>query len=514
MKIRTKLIIGCTIFSLFTISVGTLGTYTSSNIAKKSLLIDKVHELVAIESDVHLTLIQLIATNTEQESEEKIQDYAEYLDLFQFGYNELLQDPNVQNQPLFGQFHDTYESFLTTATKLIENHQQLIVLQKDESPEGVNRYQEALEKERDLSRNLDKIEIELRMMADEIPWKFREELQWLSYETLVSTYFTGALIFLTLLINFFISFVFSRLITSPITNLVQAASTIARGNLNVRVPVSGEDELGELGKAFNEMAVKLKRKTEQLEESKIEAEKANRSKGQFLGCMSHELRTPLNAIIGYSEILQEGLEMGDYFHMKEDISKITLSGRQLLTIINDILDLEKIEANMVKLHYEQIEVKKILGEIEAIIQPIIRNNKNTLHLEIAPNVDYFAGDFTKSKQILLNLLSNASKFTKLGKVTLKVYLTKIDGEEFIHFAVTDTGIGMNSEQMEKIFKPFTQADASTTREYGGTGLGLVISKNFAELMGGRIRLESKYGVGSTFEVVLPKDHILADRAIC
>ncbi|MEK7992069.1 MAG: response regulator, partial [Thiotrichaceae bacterium] len=234
-------------------------------------------------------------------------------------------------------------------------------------------------------------------------------------------------------------------------------------------------------------------------------ENANRSKSQFLANMSHELRTPLNAIIGYSELLQEEAEdlelKQDYF--TSDLKKIHSAGEHLLGLINDILDLSKIEAGKMELELESFAVEEMFNNTVSTVQPLAEKNNNELHLEIIGNLGHVFMDSTKLRQIILNLLSNALKFTEHGTVILQVTRCLDADGEWLSFCVIDEGIGMTEQQQEKLFHPFTQADASTTRRYGGTGLGLTISKEFIEMMGGQIRMLSEFGYGSTFSIRIP-----------
>jgi PAS domain S-box-containing protein len=252
----------------------------------------------------------------------------------------------------------------------------------------------------------------------------------------------------------------------------------------------------------------------ELQKAKQASEAANLAKNQFLANMSHELRTPLNGIIGLSQLLKEdSLDLG-YTDFICDLEAIHASGIHLLTLINDILDISKIEAGQMKLCLETFDIPTLVGELVASTQPMVEKNANTLVVESASEVGSMYADLTKVRQILLNLLSNAAKFTERGTITLSVSVScehnsnvTISNEKFstssIVFQVTDTGIGMTPEQLKKIFQAFTQADASTTRKYGGTGLGLTISRHFCQMMGGEITAFSQWGSGSTFTVRLP-----------
>jgi signal transduction histidine kinase/ActR/RegA family two-component response regulator len=242
----------------------------------------------------------------------------------------------------------------------------------------------------------------------------------------------------------------------------------------------------------------------ELEEKGKELEAANKHKSEFMANMSHELRTPLNAIIGYSEMLQEEAEDLKQPELIPDLQKINASGRHLLAIINDILDLSKIEAGKVELFLEEFKVGPLIDDVAAIVAPLMEKNGNRLVIDCPAEAGAMRADLTKVRQALFNLLSNAAKFTDHGTVTLTVSRESND-PDWLSFAVTDTGIGMTAEQMSRLFQSFTQAESSTTRRYGGTGLGLAISRHFCRMMGGDIVVRSRPGEGSAFTIRLPAD---------
>ncbi|MBY8974537.1 response regulator [Rhodobacteraceae bacterium NNCM2] len=247
----------------------------------------------------------------------------------------------------------------------------------------------------------------------------------------------------------------------------------------------------------------LKLRQVELESARKDAEAASEAKSRFLASMSHELRTPLNAIIGYSEMLTEearDLSLDDFV---PDLDKIGGAGRHLLSLINDILDLSKIEAGKMEIFTEEFDVEDVVRDVQGTIAPLIAKNENTLEVVFDTPLGTMNSDQTKLRQNLFNLLSNAAKFTEKGVVRLTASREGRANGDWLTFRISDTGIGMTPEQTTRLFSAFTQADASTTRNYGGTGLGLSITRSFCEMVGGNVRVQSELGAGSTFTMELP-----------
>ncbi len=258
----------------------------------------------------------------------------------------------------------------------------------------------------------------------------------------------------------------------------------------------------ENARLFNE----IQAKSAELEEANDQLEVASRHKSEFLANMSHELRTPLNAIIGYAELLQEEAEDAGTESFVSDLGKIHSAARHQLTLINDILDLSKIEAGKMTLNVEPFDIARMIREVEAIAQPLADRNGNTLAIDCHPDIGEMTADPVRVRQALFNLVSNAAKFTEGGTITLSVS-SVLSPQSSVLFTVRDTGIGMTAEQIARLFQSFTQAEAETARKYGGTGLGLAISRHFCRLMGGDISVASEPGAGSTFTVTLPAEYV-------
>jgi len=251
--------------------------------------------------------------------------------------------------------------------------------------------------------------------------------------------------------------------------------------------------------------LRRKRYERELADAKVEAEEANRAKSQFIANMSHELRTPLTAVIGYGEMLEEEAQDRGLEDMIEDLRKINSNARHLLSLINDVLDISKIEAGKMEVHLETFDLCQLVEELKATVEALVQQKENTLEMTCPPDIGTMHSDSVKVRQALINLLSNAAKFTERGRVSLEVARIENGGTPFVSFVVTDTGIGMDENQLGRLFRRFTQADASTTRRFGGTGLGLSITKAFANMLGGDVTVESTPGKGSVFTLKLPVD---------
>jgi GAF domain-containing protein/DNA-binding response OmpR family regulator len=252
------------------------------------------------------------------------------------------------------------------------------------------------------------------------------------------------------------------------------------------------------------IAIENVRLFEEIQDKSRQLEEASKHKSQFLASMSHELRTPLNAIIGVTEMLLEDARDFKREDELEPLDRVLRAARHLLALINDILDLSKIEAGRMELHLESFPLVPAIEDVAKTVEPMATQNANRTVIDCSPDLGAIHADQTRFRQALLNLASNANKFTENGTVTIAARAQQLDSREWITIAVTDTGIGMTEEQMGRLFQEFSQADASTSRKYGGTGLGLAISRHFCRLMGGDVTAESKLGEGSTFTIRLPR----------
>jgi len=303
------------------------------------------------------------------------------------------------------------------------------------------------------------------------------------------------IIFATLLV-----FSIRQKLYKPLNTLVDATVSATDENYDVVLDTERDDEFGHLSGFFRRMLVRLSEQHNKLKEAAIEAKQANTAKSVFLANMSHELRTPLNAIIGYSEMLLDETTERKEIRYSDDLYKIIKAGKHLLHLINEVLDLSKIESGKLELKVEEIHVPTLVDELKNTIGPLARQNNNEILIEQDPALTHFYSDEIKIRQVLINLFANACKFTKNGKITLT---TRLLENKDVVFRVSDTGIGIREEYLDRLFEPFTQEDNSFTRTYSGTGLGLSICRHLCIFLGGEIAVQSIAGEGTSFMVTLP-----------
>jgi len=295
-------------------------------------------------------------------------------------------------------------------------------------------------------------------------------------------------------------------IYNPLNMLVKATEAASNGEKKIILDTERKDEFGHLSVFFNQMLTRLNEQHNMLKQSAEEARKANSAKSVFLANMSHELRTPLNAIIGYGELMIDDPDGSISELHKRDLKKIVTSGQHLLHLINEILDLSKVEAGKLEVIPDQISLPDMFDEIAVTIQPLVEKNNNRLVIDCSPNLSKIYSDDMKVRQVLINLLGNACKFTQNGTISLKAEPSNIQSIDHVALSVSDTGTGISKDYIDNLFKPFTQGDQSLNKSYGGTGLGLTICQKLSELLGGNISVDSTEGMGTTFTVTLPVNY--------
>ncbi len=314
---------------------------------------------------------------------------------------------------------------------------------------------------------------------------------------------TGVLGLLLLLGATVFVWIASRQITRPIRHLRDAAGAIEHGHLQQRVQIKRNDELGALGRSFNQMATEIERSMQEAQESRTEAQNANRSKSEFLANMSHEIRTPINAILGYTDLMDGGVAGAVTEQQRSHLERIRVSGNHLVGLIDDLLDFARLDVARLSVEQKVAASADSIATAVTVVSPQADAKQIRIEVTCAPDARYI-GDPKRVEQILVNLLGNAVKFTSNGgRVALDCHAVNDNGKRRIQFHVRDNGIGIPEDRLEAIFEPFVQARGGYTRPHGGTGLGLSISSRLAELMGGRIDVESEIDVGSRFTLTLP-----------
>jgi signal transduction histidine kinase/CheY-like chemotaxis protein len=481
-RVQTKLLAAFLAIVALLIALGAIGRYELSAVNQRTEeLIRSERKIAAYRQVQHDTTSQLYSISSALlVSDERTLDSA-LRQLNQFGYDlERLQFVAKDEIKLLGKVRQEYDRFIGVVTRVVELIRGGHV---DEAREA------QLKEARPLANRLERLTNELvnKAEADVVAGIEASAQAYHTSQTSVVAFALGAIV-LALILGRTISLS----LIGPIREIGTRLDEIASGDFTQRVRVGNRDELGVL-------AANVNRTSEQLGDLYRQLEMASEHKSAFLASMSHELRTPLNAIIGYSEMLYETAQDEGQGEFLPDLAKIRDAGRHLLGLINDILDLSKIEAGKMELYLEEVDLAGLVAEVRSIVEPLAVANANRLEIVCPAAVRTFYTDRTKLKQSLLNLLSNAGKFTQEGQVKLEV---RPGGGE-VSFIVSDTGIGMTEEQQGRLFQAFSQAELSTTRQYGGTGLGLAITKHFCEMLGGNITVESARGQGSAFTITLP-----------
>jgi signal transduction histidine kinase len=484
-RVQTKLLAAFLAIAALLIIVGAVGLEALSKVNRRTEELIKLQRKIEAYRQVqHDTTSQLysVATALLLGDEQTLSSTLRQLN--QFGYDvDRLEFVAKDEVELIEQFRRDYNRFIEVVTNVVElirtgQAAQAREMQLRESTPLADRL------ERLTNQLVNKAEADV-VAGIEASTDAYETARWI-----VVGFALGSIV-LALGLGYAISWS----LLGPVKEIEKRLDEVAAGQFAQRVHVVNRDELGVLASNVNRMCEELGRLYQQLE-------LASKNKSQFLANMSHELRTPLNAIIGVSEMLREDAEA-----LKQDtepLDRVLGAGRHLLALINDILDLSKIEAGRMELHLETFPLVPVIEDVAKTIEPLAAKNENRVAVSCNGAIGKLHADQMRLRQALLNLMSNANKFTKAGTITIDARDNKENGRDWITVAVADTGVGMTPEQMGRLFQEFSQATSSTASKYGGTGLGLVISKRFCQMMGGDITVESEPGRGSTFTIRLPR----------
>jgi signal transduction histidine kinase len=484
-RVQTKLLAAFLAIAALLIIVGAVGLEALSEVNRRTEELIKLQRKIEAYRQVqHDTTSQLysVATALLLGDEQTLSSTLRQLN--QFGYDvDRLEFVAKDEVELIEQFRRDYNRFIEVVTNVIE------LIRTGQAPQA---RQMQLRESTPLADRLERLTNQLvnKAEADVVAGI---EASTDAYETARWIVVGFALGSIALALG--LGYAISWSLLGPVKEIEKRLDEVAAGQFAQRVHVVNRDELGVLASNVNRMCEELGRLYQQLE-------LASKHKSQFLANMSHELRTPLNAIIGVSEMLREDAEA-----LKQDtepLDRVLGAGRHLLALINDILDLSKIEAGRMELHLETFPLVPVIKDVAKTIEPLAAKNQNRVAVSCDGAIGKLHADQMRLRQALLNLMSNANKFTKAGTITIDARDNKENGREWITVAVADTGVGMTPEQMGRLFQEFSQATSSTASKYGGTGLGLVISRRFCQMMGGDITVKSEPGRGSTFTIRVPR----------
>jgi signal transduction histidine kinase len=484
-RVQTKLFAAFLAIAALLIMAGAVGLQVLRGVNERTEeLIGLQRKIEAYQQVQHDTTSQLYSVSSALLSADDATLSSVLRQLNQFGYDaDRLQFVAKDEVDLLAEFQQQYDQFVGIVSHVVEliragRASEARELQVAQATPLANRL------ERLTNQLVNKAEADM-VAGIEASTRAYETARWI-----VIAFALGS-IALALGLGYAISWSLIR----PVKEIEAKLNQVATGDFTQRVEVANRDELGALAADVNRMSEELGRLYQQLE-------LASKNKSQFLSNMSHELRTPLNAIIGLTEMMVANAPRFGTEKALEPLRRVNAAGTHLLSLINEILDLSKIEAGKLELNSEPIDLPRLIDEVIGTAGQLAEKNKNRLIVEAQEDVDALKADPMRLKQILLNLLSNACKFTKEGEVALRVRKVA-DGREWVELAVADTGIGLTAEQQTKLFQDFTQADSLTARRYGGTGLGLALSRKLARMMGGDVTVTSESGKGSVFTVRLP-----------
>jgi signal transduction histidine kinase len=484
-RVQLKLLAAFLAIAMLLIMVGTVGLNALSRVHQRAEELVKLQRKIEAYRQVqHDTTMQLYNVVSALLSADERTLSNTLRQLNQFGHDvDRLQFLAKDEVELLGRFRQDYDRFIEIATRVVD------MIRSGRAAEA--RDLQAAHAA-PLADRLERLTNQLVNKAEaDMVEGIEASTQAYSNAQFVVIAFALASIALALGLGYAISWS----LIGPVKEIEARLDQLSAGNFTQRVHVTNRDELGTLAAHVNKMSEELGHLYGQIEAASL-------NKSQFLASMSHELRTPLNAIIGLTDMMVSHAGRFGTEKAQEPLQRVHRAGQHLLSLINEVLDLSKIEAGKLELAPESVKLAPLIDEVIGTARQLAEQNQNRLMLEAKENLGSLTVDPMRLRQILLNLLSNACKFTKQGEVAMRVCKVK-DGRHWIEFAVADTGIGMTGEQQAKLFSEFSQADSLTARRYGGTGLGLAITRKLARMMGGDVTVASEPGKGSIFTVRLP-----------
>jgi signal transduction histidine kinase len=493
--VQFKLLVAFLAIAMLLVVVGTVGLNALSDVHQRAEELIKLQRKIEAYRQVqHDTTTQLYSVASALISADERTLSSTLRQLNQFGYDvDRLQFVAKDEVELLGRFRQDYDRFIEIATRVVD----MIRSGRAAEARDLQAAQTA-----PLADRLERLTNQLVNKAEaDMVAGIEASTQAYSNAQFVVVAFALASIALALGLGYAISWS----LIGPVKQVEARLDRLAAGDFDQRVHVVNRDELGTLAANVNRMCDELGRLYQHIEA-------ASERKSQFLASMSHELRTPLNAIIGLTEMMVTNAARFGTEKALEPLRRVNAAGTHLLSLINEVLDLSKIEAGKLELNPEPINLARLIDEVVGTAGQLAEKNQNRLIVEAQENLGALNADSMRLKQILLNLLSNACKFTKEGEIALRVRKVA-DGRDWVELAVADTGIGMTAEQQAKLFQDFTQADSLTARRYGGTGLGLAITRKLARMMGGDVTVTSEPGKGSVFTVRLPAAQTSTDQML-
>jgi signal transduction histidine kinase len=485
-RVQSKLLAAFLTIVMLLIIVGAAGLYVVSGVNERTEELIKLQRKIEAYRQVqHDMTNQLYSVSSALLSSEERTLESTLRQLNQFGYDvDRLEFVAKDEVDLLDQFRRDYNRFIDIVTQLVE------LIRRGRTFEA---RETQLQQASPLADRLERLTNQLVNKA-EADMVAGIEASTQAYVT--ARWIVVAIALCSILLALALGYTISWSLIGPVKEIEARLNQVAAGDFTQRVRVVNRDELGALAADVNHMCEELGRLYHQLQ-------LYSKNKSQFLASMSHELRTPLNAVIGLTEMMVNNAARFGTEKAAEPLRRVHRAGTHLLGLVNQVLDLSKIEAGKLELTQESVSLQPLINEVIDTARQLAEQKKNRLSVKYPDDLGALTTDPMRLRQILLNLLSNACKFTTQGEVSLRVRRAALNGRSWLEFAVADTGIGMSPDQLSKLFEEFAQADATTARQYGGTGLGLAITRKLCQMMGGDVTVTSELGKGSVFTVHLP-----------